>query len=207
MVTTKRSTNTSSSYDSTNVALLERNVPVSYEDYLVNVPTQEDSYDDAREKMRENLNRLLNYDRYSAEVVADAPVSQPTVENVETVVNSTYVLDNEDIRPTSTTMQFGDIDAGEIQNEMKSEVTAHEGYKLSSKGKLLVVLYSLVVAVVMALIMVNTGVLTGLNTAKAQALSTLNEKQGIYAEIVAENEELANPENIINWAENNGMIK
>lgn len=207
MVTTKRSANANSIYDGSNVALLERNVPVSYEDYLVNVPTQEDSYDDAREKMRENLNKLLNYDRYNAEVVDATPTSEIADEKIEEIVNSSYVLDDEDIRPTSTTMQFGDIDAGEIQNEMKSEVVAKENYKLSSKGKVLIVLYSLVVAVVMALIMVNTGVLNGLNTAKAESMNLLNEKQGIYAEVVSKGEELANPDTIIDWAESNGMIK
>ena len=204
MVTARRSNETSRTmYEQSTarggVQVLER--PLAYEEFA------QVSVSDAAAERRKNLNDLLNYDRYSAEVVVDAPINEPVKEKVENVVNSAYVLDDVDIRPTSTTMQFGDIDAGEIQNEMKSEVTASEGYKLSGKGKVLVVLYSLVVAVVMALIMINTGVLNGLNTAKAETLGVLSEKQGIYAEIVAENNKLANPENIIEWAESNGMIK
>ncbi len=211
MVTTKRSADSNTRYErdsiGSGIALLERNVPVSYDDYLGAVPVQEESYDNTREKMRENLDRLLNYNRYSAQVVEEEAVCQTsTEEKVEEVINSAYVLEDEDIRPTSTTMQFGDIDAGEITNEMKNEVGEKENYRLSSKGKLLIVLYSLVVAVVMALIIVNTGVLNGLNTAKAESLNVLAEKQGIYAEVKAEGDRLADPERIIEIVEKD-MIK
>ncbi len=194
MVTTRRSSNSTGlsferSGSSAGVDLLERTVAVSYDDYLVNVPdTTENTANE--ERMRQNLNDLLNYDRYSEVAEKPAEVQRVTASN------------DEDIRPTSTTMQFGSIGADEIHNEMRSHEEADTVRTLNGKGKLAIVLYSLIVTVIMALIVLNTGVLSGLNRAKDASAAALSEKAATYQEIQAENDYLGSADRIGDYAEN-----
>jgi cell division protein FtsL len=204
MVTTRRSNDSRSlTYErnssSAGVDLLERTVSVSYDDYLTTVPAEEIKKDNTEERMRESLNQLLGYDRYSEQVLDSAPAVAP----VQTVNASS----DEDIRPTSTTMQFGSIGADEIHNEMRAdEVVATK--HVTGKGKLAIVLYSLILTVVMALVIINTGVLNGLNSSKAKAEARLNDATANYEQLVKENEALADPDRIGDIAENElGMIK
>lgn len=156
MITTKRSgTNNSYSQSQSSVAVLER--PVSSYNNFVSAPQREESTEEASLRMRENLKKLLNYDRYTETVQDSVAVVEETP--VETVVEETACLD-EDIRPTSTTMQFGDDADVDIRNEVASVKTEEkQSVKLSFKGKLIIALYSVVVALVFALIVINTTML------------------------------------------------
>ena len=114
MITTKRSgTNNSYSQSQSSVAVLER--PVSSYNNFVSAPQREESTEEASLRMRENLQKLLNYDRYTETVQDSVAVVEETP--VETVVEETACLD-EDIRPTSTTMQFGDDADVDIRNRI-----------------------------------------------------------------------------------------
>ena len=156
MITTKRSgTNNSYSQSQSSVAVLER--PVSSYNNFVSAPQREESTEEASLRMRENLQKLLNYDRYTETVQDSVAVVEETP--VETVATETACLD-EDIRPTSTTMQFGDDADVDIRNEVASVKTEEkQSVKLSFKGKLIIALYSVVVALVFALIVINTTML------------------------------------------------
>ena len=208
MVTTRRtSTETTSSVldraTSGGVDVLERKTPVL--DEFVN-GEREETVDEARARMRGNLDLLLNYDRYS-ETVVDNIVS-PTVEEVSVAVDKTVDLQDEDIRPTSTTMQFGDAaDADQIYNEMHREEKENSGYKLNGKGKLVVVLYALAVTVILALIIINTGVLAKLSGAKEEKVAELNGKIEQYQQLSAEIDSISGNDYIIEQAEQLGMVK
>ena len=207
MVTTRRSTDSRSTYErnssSAGVDLLERTVSVSYDDYLVNMPAEEIKQDQTEEKMRQSLNELFGYDRYSAQVKDVAPTVAPEVAPVQTVA----IANDDDIRPTSTTMQFGNIGADEIHNELRTEEVATTK-RINAKGKVAIVLYSLILTVIMALVVINTGVLNGLNNSKAATQARLDAQRGQYEQEVNTNNELASPDRIGDIAENDlGMIK
>ena len=202
MVTTKRSDNTVNSFysqSSVGVGLLERNAPVSYDDYVSDSVTKEESLAETKARMRRNLDMLLNYDKASAVAIEEK------IEEQAVVVNEAS-LQEEDIRPTGTTMQFGDIDIDQIRAEMRTEEKEKRQYRLSGKGKMAIVLYALTVVVVLALIILNTGVLNSLNRQNLQSMSTVGQ---LEAEIASLNTEIQNYDDafVSKTAEDWGMIK
>ena len=184
MVTTKRSDNAINAFysqSSVGVGLLERNAPVSYDDYVSDSVAKEENLAETKARMKRNLDMLLNYDKASSAVV--------TEEKNEQVVVNEAALQEEDIRPTVTTMQFGDVDIDSIRAEMRTEEKEKKQYRLSGKGKMAIVLYALTVVVVLALIILNTGVLNSLNRQNMESLSTA---QQLEAEIASLNSEIQN---------------
>lgn len=208
MITTKRngSANTSYSQSNSSVAVLDR--PASSYASFTSTTTNEETLEQANARMRENLQKLLNYDRYAETVVDSAVIEDTPVETeVETQVVETVTdcLD-EDIRPTSTTMQFGDDADVDIRNEAKNVgVEAKSSYKLSFKGKLVIALYSVVVALVFALIILNTTVLSNIRGSVSQSRVEL---ANVMSEYRLSEETLLELENSVpEKAEELGMIK
>ena len=168
-------------------------------------PVREESMDEAKARMQRNLDRLLNYDRYAeieaeerAAAIADAPVE----EKAETVAYS-----DDDIRPTTTTTQFIDGDPQIFNDAAKSKDESKNSYRLNGKGKLIVVLYALVVTVILALIVINTGVLKALTS----DIAALDESYRVQAAAVssqaAEIAELSSDAHVAQVAESElGMI-
>lgn len=218
MITTKRNVNgRSESYatEAGNVALLEREASVaSYNEYANPAPAErEENLEQARARMQENLDKLLNYDRYGEEVASATKVEEHTESkqfSVESPVSvATPVSEKEeDIRPTSTTMQFGDGDLDQMYKEMNVKSEDKESYHLNSKGKLAVVLYSLAIAVVLALIILNTGLLAKLNTGNELRQAELNGLMSSYAEQQSDLANISANDYVIDLAENRyGMVK
>ena len=145
-----------------------------------------------------NLDRLLNYDRYDD---VDATTKRKTRAAIETPSFA-----DEDIRPTSTTMQFGD---DQIRREMAREFnTEHRTYHLNKGGKLALALYALGASVVLALIVINTGVLAKLSSTESARAAQLNETIARYNELRGEIDSLTDSNHIIDVAENDfGMVK
>ncbi len=206
MITTRRSedgTNSAykSAYGSSSVGLLER--PVSE----TTAPQETES--EQAERMKRNLAKLLNYDApqeeisEEAEKIVDSAVS--IAENIETV---NMTASEEDIRPTVTTMQFSDGESEQIFNEMKRAKQEEKvSYRLNAKGKLLITLYSLAVVIIMALIVLNTGVLAGLRNDKSARLAEIEGLKVEYSAITEEIETVSSREYITSQAEEMGMIK
>lgn len=199
MVTTRRSTEIESkTFETTStrggVDLLER--PRALEQ--VEQSQTETNSTSQSEKMRQNLYNLLNYDRFTEE---NMQVSEPEI--AQEVSN----FADEDIRPTSTTMQFGD-DIEQIREEMKkSEVVEDTSYRLNAKGKVAVILYSLVVTVILALIVLNTGILATFSAKESVVSAKLDAKVMEYNQIVANIDSISSPEHIIDVAQNQyGMV-
>ena len=203
MITTRRSEgNTINAYESENgnVMLLERRETETV--------ANTESVDQARARMQDNLEKLLNYDRYSeiqnSVMVESAPVCEP-----EPIVEEKMFAD-EDIRPTSTTMQFGDGDIEKLRMDMREEQNEEQSgsYRLNGKGKLVVVLYALVVTVILALIAVNSGMLASLSKQSQAKAVEYSEKVATYNALQAEIESISNTDYIIDVATNEiGMIK
>ncbi len=191
MVTTRRSTEQSSAYDNGSanggVQLLER--PVAY-----TAPQQTETHDQAKERMQKNLDKLLNYDRYS-----EQEVSQQIVREESSVAE-------EDIRPTSTTMQFGE-DIDQIREEMRLAGEQEEVYKLNEKGRVVAILYSLAVTIILALIILNTGVLASLSNKSAERAAELDKVVAEYNTIQSQIDQVSSNDYVSQWAEANGMVK
>ena len=191
MVITRRSAEmVKNSYDTTSrggVDLLEK--PRAMEQ----VEQTERNCVDQTERMQRNLYNLLNYDRFTEEdmQVKDVEVAQEAVS-----------FSDEDIRPTSTTMQFGD-DLEQIREEMKKSEEMEEGsYHLNTKVKIAVILYSLVVTVILALIVLNTGVLARFSAQEKAISASLEAKIMEYNQVMANVESISSPEYIIDIAQN-----
>ena len=173
-------------------------------------PETEMSEAAVRENMQRNLDRLMNYDRYSeiqaeeAAIKTEEPVRETVVK--ETVKPAVVAVSDDDIRPTSTTMQFGDGDTSKVYNDLERSKEAHGSYRLNGKGKLVVALYALVVTVILALIVLNTGVLKTLDREIAELDSVRAAAMQKVAEQTAEIEYISSDAYIIEKAEDLGMI-
>ena len=200
MVTTRRSNDVAvNSFDnltSGGVGLLERTRAVEEQASALEQTT---NYADS-ERMQRNLQKLLNYDRFTEESMEQVVVEQAQTTNFA----------DEDIRPTSTTMQFGDDNIEQIREEIsKSQSVVEEGaYHVNAKGKVAIVLYSLVVAIIMALIVLNTGVLATVTAKETATAQLLEAKVQEYSAIVDKVESISSPDYVIDVAQNQfGMVK
>ena len=197
MITTRRSNGfaTESNTARGGVDLLERK-SASYEPVA---PLHEENPDEARARMQRNLDRLLNYDRYSE--------LEDTVEQVaDEAVEETKAMSDEDINPTSTTTQFINGDP-QIFNDAEKSKERKTSYKLNGKGKLVVVLYALVVTVILALIVLNTGVLKSLSGEIASLDASYQAKVTALAAQQATINEISADSHVIEIAENEfGMV-
>ncbi len=185
MVTVRRSTEemtNTSSLTRQNVAILER--PTSVCD-AVSTPADESTFEEARKKMQDNLNRILNYDKIEQveEVASDVSAVSDVATCVSPVIETVSQCD-EDIRPTSTTMQFGENDVDQMKMELqRGEESKETSYRLNFKGKMVVAIYALALAVIMTLIVLNTGILARLSTENEAKAAVLAEKQAVVMEL------------------------
>ena len=114
-----------------------------------------------------------------------------------------YAEEEADLMPTSTTIQYrSDL----FENEKPTVTQEKKSYALTSKGKLLMAVYALVVAVILALIIINTSVLRTLDKEVGAQEARLSQVMSDNAAKDAEISELTSDEYIINWAENNGYV-
>ena len=198
MVTTRRTNDTTSFIGSENrggVAVLERN-PNTYNQLVnENVVTEQDM-EETKLRMQRNLDMILNYDKHVTQ-----PVEEVQVENQQ--VSQITAIDDEDICPTSTTMQFGDGDLDQMYKEMnRAQEDTKENYKLTTKGKIIVGIYAAVVAVIFALIVLNTSLLAVLTN--SEILTAQTEQ---YNAIVSEIESVSQNDYVADIAENQfGMV-
>ncbi|MBE7083986.1 MAG: hypothetical protein E7373_05255 [Clostridiales bacterium] len=205
MVITRRSSEENTIKGETRVlggiGVLER--PNTYEDFVADKPAKEVNLEAEQALRRKNLENLLNYDRYSAQMEEEQVVSE-----VEEVQEVSAVLSDEDIRPTSTTMQFGE-DIDQIRHEINERKSSEQvSARLNNRGKLAVTLYALVVTVILALIVLNTGVLAKLSNINQAKAVELNETIAKYNALQEEIASISNSDYIVDVAQNEfGMIR
>ena len=212
MVVTKRNeTALNTIFDdknSSSINLMRAKVPSTYSEFVgsKNNETTE-TLNEAKVRMQKNLEKLLNYDRYKNENMSvvteevETNTKNETVDTTKEVVNVKPL--DEDIKPTSTTLQFGDVGYQNVAKDLQRQKNeAKTSYSISSKGKLLIVLYSLAVTVIMALIMLNTGMIANLKVSKQESVETLKKVVEEYNVANEERVAFSADENIINIAMN-----
>ena len=111
MITTRRSNGLQTESTRGGLDLLEREA-VNYEQ---TAPERVESMDEAKARMQRNLDKLLNYDRYS-EMEAE---KSAVIEDAPQIREAAY--SDEDIRPTTTTTQFIDGDPQIFNDAAKSK--------------------------------------------------------------------------------------
>ena len=209
MLTTKRSSESvyGAERSGAGIDLLERRTPADYAEFT-NETAETESFEQAKERMQRNLDHILNYEKFNSEVTDSVLVEERTeTEELQQVLDSSD--SNENIKPTSTTLQFGDGQIDQVYSDMQRQKEGeHVAYHLNKKGKFVIALYSLAVAVIMALIVLNTGVLSGLRATNAQKTAQLDETIARFNALNEEIESISSNEYVINVAENDlGMIK
>ena len=199
MITTRRNVGFGDNSGSSAIDVLERKNPVDFESATT------DNFDAEREKMHRNLNRLLYGETEEQDI---AETDSEKAEEISPEIVSEAKSD-EDIRPTSTTMQFGDGEISHIYNDLEKQKDQEKnGYKLNARGKLVVVLYALAVMVILALIVINTGVLASLKRTNQAMAEELDYRIAQYNAITEEINSVSADEYVISVAENTfGMIK
>jgi len=221
MITTRRSQSEITN-ERTNVATLEREVPTSFNEYLVKdaVNEADDLKVSERARISQNLDLLMNYEKYLDQkeepVKAEAPVKAraeaPAApyfapERAQTVEIPEKTAAAEDLKPSSTTMQFTETDMDTLYQDLQQEEES-KGYYLNAKGKLMIALYALVVVAIMALIIINTSVLSALNLSFREKSENLAALQSRYEEMNRELDEISSDEHVIEIAEDEyNMIK
>ena len=98
----------------------------------------------------------------------------------------------------------------QIREDMKATATVVDeevSYSLNTKGKLALILYSLVVTVILALIVLNTGILSRLSATETAMANTVNAKATEYNALMNEIDSISSPEYVIDAAQNLGMNK
>ena len=221
MITTRRSQSEITN-ERTNVATLEREVPTSFNEYLVRdaVNEADDLKVSERARISQNLDLLMNYEKYLDQkeepVKAEAPVKAKAEapaapyfapERAQTVEIPEKTAAAEDLKPSSTTMQFTETDMDTLYQDLQQEEES-KGYYLNAKGKLMIALYALVVVAIMALIIINTSVLSALNLSFREKSENLAALQSRYEEMNRELDEISSDEHVIEIAEDEyNMIK
>ena len=221
MITTRRSQSEITN-ERTNVATLEREVPTSFNEYLVKdaVNEADDLKVSERARISQNLDLLMNYEKYLDQkeepVKAEAPVKAKAEapaapyfapERAQTVEIPEKTAAAEDLKPSSTTMQFTETDMDTLYQDLQQEEES-KGYYLNAKGKLMIALYALVVVAIMALIIINTSVLSALNLSFREKSENLAALQSRYEEMNRELDEISSDEHVSEIAEDEyNMIK
>lgn len=109
-----------------------------------------------------------------------------------------------DTNPSETTLQFT-FDNADFEEEEDQQTKS--SYKISAKGKIMIALYALVVATIIALIAINASVLRSMQeniNAKEESVSALKTETEVLRE---ELEEVSSEETIIRKATEMGMSK
>lgn len=161
-----------------------------------------ESMEETKARMQRNLDRLLNYDRYAAMEAEETAATEEKAEAEQAI----KAYSDDDIRPTTTTTQFIDGDPQVFNDAEKSKDVQKSTYRLNGKGKLVVVMYALVVTVILALIVLNTGVLRSLSKEVSALEESYNAQLSALSQQSEKIAEMSSAEHVIPMAEDLGMV-
>ncbi len=116
---------------------------------------------------------------------------------------------DENLVPSSTTMQFESYDENDIYEEVrpKNETDLQKKYKINTKGKVLIAVYALVVATILSLIVINSRMLKSLDTSISGYANKVTELTEEYAKVTEELDFVKSDAVIVEKAEAFGMVK
>ena len=105
-------------------------------------------------------------------------------------------------------MQFGSDEESDIYEEVDYTKENHkEEFRLSSKGKVLIAIYSLVVAIILSLIIINSRMLKSLDNSISSYRQKASDISAESKRIEAEIKDMTSKETIGEWAIKHGMSK
>ena len=166
-----------------------------------NVKTNTLEKEDARERQyakdATNLDKILG--------MQDADDTKILGEKVRTPLKEV----DEDLIPSSTTMQFESNEDNDIYEEVrpKNETDLQKKYKINTKGKVLIAVYALVIATILSLIVINSRMLRSLDNSISGYTGKITELTEQYTNVNAELDYVKSDEVIIEKAEAMGMVK
>ena len=147
-------------------------------------------------KIADNFDRIINYDAYAR---------QDAVKEREQVMNTFVKGENYEISPSSTTMQYKDMHKAEIYQDYRAETGYYTQTKVRHSAKIAVVILTLIVAILSALVVLNTALLSNMNVLIGDRFSEVEKLEAEYASLVEELTEVSSDESIIDAATDIGM--
>ncbi len=168
-----------------------------YNNVKTNVLEKENAEERQYAKDATNLDKILG--------MQDADDTKILGENVKTPLREF----DEDLIPSSTTMQFESDEDNDIYEEVrpKNETDLQKKYKINTKGKVLIAVYALVIATILSLIVINSRMLKSLDNSISGYAGKITELTEQYTNVNAELDYVKSDEVIIEKAEAMGMVK
>ena len=168
-----------------------------YNNVKTNVLEKENAEERQYAKDATNLDKILG--------MQDADDTKILGENVKAPLRGF----DEDLIPSSTTMQFESDEDNDIYEEVrpKNETDLQKKYKINTKGKVLIAVYALVIATILSLIVINSRMLKSLDNSISGYAGKITELTEQYTNVNAELDYVKSDEVIIEKAEAMGMVK
>ena len=161
----------------------------------VEVSSEERSFNS---RIADNFDRIMHYDTYNK--------TDAVKERAQTVSGFVSGV-NYDATPSSTTMQFERMNRAEIYQDYRAESSYQTQTKVRATAKLAVVVLALIVALLSALVILNTSLLKNMNGVIDGKLSEVEALQEEYDALQEELSDVSSDETIIDKAEDIGMVK
>ena len=108
-------------------------------------------------------------------------------------------LTKDDLLPSSTTMQF---ENNEEIEDFEKDIDVSSSKSVKPIGKLLIVAYCALVSIIMALIIVNTGIINNLNDSATERRERVNDLQSEYKRVMDEVDNVNSEDYVKKVAEN-----
>ncbi len=150
---------------------------------------------------------LVENARADAEIFrADSPVNRKALDMQPVMSAEDSEEENEDLRPTSTTIQYKTYG---VKKAVEENTNAEKRAGLSKKEKIVIAAVVSIIVVMLVLIIVNSAVISGINADLGSLQSSLEVVKGSYAGISDEISNISNDalENATEFAIAVGMVK
>ena len=153
---------------------------------------------------------LVENARATADIFrADNPINRRLLRSEE-IVDVDDEEENEDLRPTQTTIQYKTSAVRESEEaDVIETASAGKRFSLSKREKGITAVVISVIVAMFALIIINSAILSGMNAEMSALQTTLDTVEETYNEVNKEVESLVNEalENVDEFAAGNGMVK
>ena len=143
--------------------------------------------------IKKNWEQLMSFNKRQ-----DAPIKKglkayqaPTVKyQMNAFVEEEKAVEtNIDLKPSTTTMQFEKREENDIYQEIRpvNQTKEDKGYKINTKGKVLIAVYALVVVTIFSLIVLNSRMLRNLDNSidnySAQVERLTEQREEVYTQL------------------------
>ncbi len=149
-------------------------------------------------RIADNFDRIMHYDTYNR--------TDAVKERNQTVSGFVSGV-NYDTKPSSTTMQFERMNRAEIYQDYRAESSYQTQTKVRATAKIAVVVLALIVALLSALVILNTSLLKNMNGVIDGKLTEVEALQEEYSALKDELSEISSDETIIDKAKDFGMVE